>query len=526
MRSLALALCCLCASTMFASEDPRVDELAKYGIKPTAKSIEAYLRSLVEENQNFVELIKQLGDASFRKREEATQRLLRAFDIDRGLLEKAAEFGDPEVRSRATLILKELRKLPIGKRRDDPLGLVLSVVAERRIKNLIQPLLAVIVRASDPVIRQRAVDAMKATAKPDDMNDLRAALADKSPTLRVAALTVLENFLGEKIISDAATLLDDADETVRLTAALMLANRGDRRALPVFATLLGSETRRVRFRAAHILRQLSGQKFDFVAHADEKVRAVAAKKWFAWIDRDSATAKLTFPIRGFAVDPRGLVLHFSFNQADRPVADQSGHENHGKLHNALYVDAGRTGGGCHLDGRGDYVNVANSDTLEIRDTLTLAVWIKLESFARAGYGDEEGHIIKKGDPLWWNPTFGLGYHKTSRRAKFVIGHPKRSSKGGGANLYSTKALDTGRWRHLAGTYNGTTARLYVDGRLEIERKYTGIIRGDRAPVMLGGGRLGSKSGFANHFVVNATLDELRIYNRALTPDEVAVLAGD
>ncbi len=524
MRSLVLMLSFLWASSVSADDASTVHDLTKLGIDPTAKSIAAYLRTVVEEEQQIAAWVRQLGDPSFRRRAEATRLLLQAIDVDRDLLEKAAASDDPEVRARAKRILKELGKHPTARHRGHSLVLVLSVVADQRIKKLTRPLLDVISHTSHPVIHQRAIDALKATVDPDDLYELRAALAGKSPALRIAALMVIETLLGKDVSADATPLLGDKDETVRLTAALTLANLGDRRALPVFGRLLNSDRQSTRFRAAHILRQLTGKRFGFVAHDEIDHRAAPTTEWILWIDVKGPTAKLAFPVKGFAVDTRGLVLHLSFDKAESPVADQSGCENHGTLHNARHVEKGCVGGACHLDGRGDYVNIANSETLEIRETLTIAVWVKLDSFAPGGYGNEEGHIVKKGNPLWWNPAYGLGYRKGSRRAKFVIGHPTRPTTRGGADLYSDTLLRAGRWHHLAGTYDGKTARLYIDGRLDVEKKYTGKIRTDRAPVMLGGGRLGSTTGFSNHFAITGTVDELRIYDRALEPEEVAALA--
>jgi hypothetical protein len=217
-------------------------------------------------------------------------------------------------------------------------------------------------------------------------------------------------------------------------------------------------------------------------------------------------------------------MHFAFDKAGRQATDLSGQKNHGTIINAQHVKGGSVGGGCKLDGRGDYINVPNSDSLEIKERLTLAVWIRFKSFGPGGYGNEEGHIIKKGDPLWWNPAFGLAYRKKNRLARFVIGHPAKPSRNGaGKYVYSKKVLETGRWYHIAGTYDGAKVKLYIDGRLEAQEPYTARIRADRAPVMLGGGKLFSKSGFANHFAVDATIDDVRVYNRALSADEVGLL---
>ncbi len=526
LRSFVCILLCVPVSAVIAEQNGAVSTLANHGIEPTADSIHAYLISLVKDGDGraqYSEWIRQLGDSSFWQREAATQSLLQARVAHIDLLEKATSSKDREVLFRANLILEQLRKHPPDKRREEVLRAAFTVITERRIKNLADSLLAVIPICGEPIVRRLGVEALRVTAQKEDLDALRAVLIARMPTLRIAALAALEQLLGDNVVSDAANLLDDPSDEVCMAAAHTLANLGDRRSLSTLGHLLGSEASIVRSRAAHTLRQLSGQTFGFAAQDNQDARKTSMEKWLAWITDNGRTAKLMFPVKDFTVDTRGLVLHFSFSKSDNPAVDQSGCDNHGALHNARHVETGHVGGGCYLDGRGDFVRVANSNNLEIRDKLTLAVWVKLDSFAPGGYGNEEGHIIKKGDPLWWNPSYGLGFRKGSGRAKFVIGHPKSPVSRGGADLYSETTLKTGQWHHLAGTYDGKSAKLYIDGRLDLERKYEGTIRSDRAPLMIGGGKLFSKTDFANHFAITGTVDDIRIYHRVLTADEIGLL---
>jgi len=62
----------------------------------------------------------------------------------------------------------------------------------------------------------------------------------------------------------------------------------------------------------------------------------------------------------------------------------------------------------------------------------------------------------------------------------------------------------------------------VNGRLEKRIAYDGRIRRDKAPLLLGGGSL-HKTGFQNHFTTDASIDNLRLYSRALEPGEVRLL---
>ncbi|MDA1088398.1 MAG: hypothetical protein O2901_15460 [Verrucomicrobia bacterium] len=111
---------------------------------------------------------------------------------------------------------------------------------------------------------------------------------------------------------------------------------------------------------------------------------------------------------------QGLVLHYSFDRDEGgTVTDESERGNHGSIQDACLVEDGRYRRALTLDGENDHVRVPNNESLEIRSALTLCTWVKLKSFGPGGYGNEHGYIINKGNGLWWNPTFYLGYTKQS-----------------------------------------------------------------------------------------------------------------
>jgi hypothetical protein len=229
---------------------------------------------------------------------------------------------------------------------------------------------------------------------------------------------------------------------------------------------------------------------------------------------------------------RGQVLRFDFNHKAAVVEDLTGNGNCGKVYDAVHTEDGRYGGGYVLDGNGDHITIPNSESLELREAVTLAAWVKLKTLGNSGYGNEHGYIINKGDDLWWNPTFCLGFVKDTGpawskhrcRALFNVCRQGAPQRGGGCRVVGETTLEPGRWYHLAGTFDGETARIYVDGRLEAERAYKGPLRSDKAPVHLGGGKLFG-TGFGNNFTVAGTIDEVAIWNRALSGDEIESLAG-
>ena len=258
------------------------------------------------------------------------------------------------------------------------------------------------------------------------------------------------------------------------------------------------------------------------------------------LELKTAGARLILPdetvrisLCGAAIVPsKGLVLHLPLDEKMEKVRDQSGKGNHGTICEAQYAHQGRFGGAYVLDGENDHIEIPNSESLEIRKELTLAVWITLASFGPGGYANEHGYIFNKGDDLWWNPAFCLGYNKGSGAgaprwpanpgpftALFHVCNETGGQNGGGKTVTSKTALEAGKWYHLAGTYDGTRLKIYVNGKLEAEEAYTGLLRSDHAPIHLGGGKL-SGTDWGNQFTANGTIDEVAIWDRALSADEI------
>jgi hypothetical protein len=75
------------------------------------------------------------------------------------------------------------------------------------------------------------------------------------------------------------------------------------------------------------------------------------------------------------------------------------------------------------------------------------------------------------------------------------------------------ALPAGQWSYVTGTYDGSALRLYVDGVLKATQNTTATIPASSGPLRIGGNAV-----WAEWF--NGALDEIRVYNRALTATEI------
>jgi hypothetical protein len=80
-------------------------------------------------------------------------------------------------------------------------------------------------------------------------------------------------------------------------------------------------------------------------------------------------------------------------------------------------------------------------------------------------------------------------------------------------LYGHTRLVAGSWTHLAATYDGTWQRLYINGVEVAQRVQTGLIASSSSAL-----RIGGDSVWKQYF--QGRIDEVRIYNRALSVSEI------
>ncbi len=183
------------------------------------------------------------------------------------------------------------------------------------------------------------------------------------------------------------------------------------------------------------------------------------------------------------------------------VADSSGMGNCGALVDgdatAEWGD-GTIGGGLTLDGTNDYVDCGNNVSLTATNEICVSAWVKPDT--RDGY-----HVIA----ARYACTYFLAV--CSRRPYFAIGNADHG--GWNVSLLGTNALDSSRWVHLAGTYKDGIGRLYVNGGLDACATGTAQAIGSYYNLSLG-------SYYNSTYLFQGTLDEIRVYNRALAADEL------
>jgi hypothetical protein len=118
-------------------------------------------------------------------------------------------------------------------------------------------------------------------------------------------------------------------------------------------------------------------------------------------------------------------------------------------------------------------------------------------------------VIFKGD----NNYYLMATSPTSSR-------PTGGGRFGGPSIetFGTAALPTNTWTHLAVTYDGAALRLYVNGVQVASLAQTGHLVTSANPLQIGGDSL-----YGQYF--QGTIDEVRIYNQALSASEIQADMG-
>ena len=307
---VGVTLCALWAGgdTLLLAQDttPQVQRLAEFSLTPTTESLSGYLSSLVptaERRQQLQQLVTQLGDEDYARREQASLLLTRQVAGVGEVLSLAIAGDDYEIRWRAKRVLdqtdRESRAL---------LSAVLEVVHQRKLPGLCGQILAALPLCKDDALRGSLRRALVATVTPADGALLREHLSASDPQARIAAIMALAHLSGEAADTDALRLLSDSEELVQAAAARVLADHGRRESLAPLVKLLASDQTAARIEASRTLRSATGKHFGYTVYDSAEKRTAAVAQWKLWLENEGATAAIAFPLRYSPVDLGRLLV--------------------------------------------------------------------------------------------------------------------------------------------------------------------------------------------------------------------------
>jgi hypothetical protein len=217
------------------------------------------------------------------------------------------------------------------------------------------------------------------------------------------------------------------------------------------------------------------------------------------------------------VNLSGLVLYLTFDEGSGNIVyDYSGNGNNGILYNGSNVCSNPPNSGCptwvdgkfgkalSFDGVNDYVEIPDAPSLQITSAITISAWLKFPVGVASGKGVVQKYPVQDYDYMLYLS---------------VAGYPSIYIKNPEGRPFSTAYLIDHRdnnWHHWVGTFDGRYLKIYVDGIL-------------RNTADTGGTTIRVTSGQSLHIMhgwsgyLNGTIDEVLIYNRALSEEEIRFL---
>jgi endonuclease/exonuclease/phosphatase family metal-dependent hydrolase len=205
------------------------------------------------------------------------------------------------------------------------------------------------------------------------------------------------------------------------------------------------------------------------------------------------------------VPTSGLVAHWT---VDNTANDSSGNGFHGTLVGGTY-GTGKISSAADLDGTGDHIAtgiVPDLSPLKPSSAFTISAWVKYSTTGPSG-----GDVANMGD------SYGLRVQPDgSVKTYFYAGSNWPSVTSAEFNT------EDDAWHHIVGQYTGTKLRVYIDGGFQGEVAASGSIAYPSGRSFYIGKH---GNGGANHNF-NGQIDQVRVYDRALQPLEIAALTAE
>jgi hypothetical protein len=185
--------------------------------------------------------------------------------------------------------------------------------------------------------------------------------------------------------------------------------------------------------------------------------------------------------------------------------DSSGNGYDGAVNGASWM-AGKINSGLSFNGFSSHVVTA---AIPLVNTFSISAWVNPAVTRQAAYA-------RIGETRY-NGGLYLGANGSGTRYKFIVNTGAGATGGCGAAFGCAEggAITPG-WHLVTGTYDGTVGRLYVDGALVSSETFTAPPNRNY-PLYIG------RYYGANGWSWSGAIDEVRLYNRALTAAEVASL---
>jgi len=200
-----------------------------------------------------------------------------------------------------------------------------------------------------------------------------------------------------------------------------------------------------------------------------------------------------------------LVAYYPFSGN---ANDESGNGNDGVVNGATLTEDrfGNSNSAYYFDGIDDYIQIPDDDILSpVDNRISISAWIKV-------YSSYNKYILYKGSTRY-NREYAVGI-RLDTLASFHI-----NNLGGWdsnqAGIWSNSKISNDTWYHIVGIWDGSQITIYVNGEYENTRNLSFTIGNYDSDLYIG-----TYGGKISEYAICGVIDDIRIYNRPLTANEV------
>ena len=208
------------------------------------------------------------------------------------------------------------------------------------------------------------------------------------------------------------------------------------------------------------------------------------------------------------VSTEGLIAYYPFSGN---AIDKSGVENNGVIYGATLVNDrfGNSNAAYSFNGINNYIQIKNNEILNPYDAITYGGWFNLANLTQYNK-----RMIAKTEYSGYNLTLNHENYENLISARIRVNNSYLITS------FSNNLIQANSWFCVYVTYDGYSEKLYLNGQLVDTKIQEGIIVPSTQPLIIGA-EPSHRVGIEYYF--NGIIDDIRIYNRALTQVEIQTL---
>lgn len=202
---------------------------------------------------------------------------------------------------------------------------------------------------------------------------------------------------------------------------------------------------------------------------------------------------------------KGLVCYLKFDEGKSDtVKDGSGEGNDGQIDGEPKWVKGVSGSALEFNGVDNWVNVEN-DPIESAAPFSVSVWVNPLEYKKTAW---EIKIVQQRLPV---TSWSL--YQYERNVSLVLWHADKVAY----TAEAKNALTVDEWVHIVGIFDGKNVKIFVNGELKGSKEVADSVIESTGGIQIGW------DGTAKDREFHGKIDEVRIYNRAISNEEVKVI---